>query len=124
MPERADARGRRLLFPSLGARLVGLFLVLAVAVAITFLIGRNMMQHLGWREYLRPLVANYTDMLVSEIGSPPDIERARLLAQRLPLHIRIDGPDIDWDSADEPPPSAPAARPGPRHPVVTLPDGA
>jgi signal transduction histidine kinase len=126
MPERADARaprGRRRLFPSLGARLVGLFLVLAVAVAITFLIGRNMMQHLGWREYLRPLVANYTDMLVSEIGSPPDVERARLLAQRLPLHIRIDGPDIDWDSADEPPPSTPIARPWPRHPVVTLPDG-
>jgi signal transduction histidine kinase len=122
MPERAG--GRRLPFPSLGARLVGLFLVLAVAVAITFLIGRNAMQRVGWHAYLRPLVANYTDMLVSEIGSPPDIERARLLAQRLPLHIRIDGPGLDWDSADEPAPAAPAAPAWPRHPVVTLPDGA
>jgi signal transduction histidine kinase len=128
MPEaRRDAAPRRVAFPSLGARLVGLFLVLAVAVAATFLIGRNAMQHAGWREVLRPLVANYVDLLVSEIGSPPDVGRARLLVQRLPLHIRIEGPDVDWDSADEPAaaPPPPAARPAPpRHPVVTLPDGA
>jgi signal transduction histidine kinase len=116
----------RVRFPSLGARLVGLFLVLAVAVAATFMLGMHALQRVGWHEYLRPLVANYTDTLVSEIGSPPDVGRARLLAQRLPLHIRIEGPDINWDSADEPPlppvEGQGPARP-PRHPVVTLPNG-
>ena len=115
-------------FPSLGARLVGLFLVLAIAVAVTFMLGMHVVQSVGWHEYLRPLVMNYTDMLVAEIGSPPDVERARVLTQRLPLHIRIDGPEVNWDSADEPPPPPPPlaedGRPRPpRHPLVTLPNG-
>ncbi len=117
----------RVRFPSLGARLVGLFLVLAVAVSATFFVGMHVLQNVGWHEYLRPLVTNYADTLVSEIGSPPDIDRARLLAQRLPLRIRIEGPGTNWDSADEPPPPRPPDGVGPgwpsRHPVVTLPNG-
>ena len=118
----------RVRFPSLGARLVSLFVILAIAVAVTFMLGMHALQRVGWHEYLRPLISNYTDTLVSEIGSPPDVERARVLTQRLPLHIRIEGPDINWDSADEPPPPPPPpggvgpVRP-PRHPVVTLPNG-
>ena len=103
-------------FPSLGARLVGLFIVLEVAVAVTFTVGMHVLQRVGWHEYLRPLVMNYTDTLVAEIGVPPDVDRARVIAQRLPLHIRIEGPDVNWDSADEP------QRP-PHRPIVTLPNG-
>jgi len=120
-------------FPSLGARLIGLFIVFACAVAVTFLFGLRVLRDGGWREYLHPLVLNYADLLTAEIGSPPDVERARLLTQRLPLHIRIVGPEINWDSADEPRPDPhPSGPPGPpppdmrppqRHPVVTLPDG-
>ena len=114
-------------FPSLGARLVGLFLVLAVAVAVTFMLGMHVVQTGGWHETLRPLVMNYTDTLVAEIGAPPDVERARVLAQRLPLHIRIEGPEVNWDSADELPPPPPmpgeAAWRGARRPVVTMPNG-
>jgi signal transduction histidine kinase len=118
----------RVRFPSLGARLVALFVVLALAVAVTFTLGTQVRQRVGWHEYMRPLVMNYTDMLVAEIGSPPDVERARLLTQRLPLRIRIEGPQVNWDSADEPPPEqAPLGDGlpgrGSRHPVVTLPNG-
>ena len=115
-------------FPSLGARLVGLFLVLALAVGVTFMLGHMTAQRVGLHEYVRPLVLNYVDTLVAEIGSPPDVDRARLLSQRLPLHIRIEGPQVNWDSADEPPPpplpplEAGMPRP-PRHPLVTLPNG-
>ena len=112
-------------FPSLGARLVGLFIVLAVAVAVTFTVGTHVLQRVGWHETLRPLVMNYTDTLVAEIGSPPDVDRARLLTQRLPLRIRIEGPDVNWDSADEPPPAPEGADPRrPAHrPVATGADG-
>ena len=120
----------RVAFPSLGARLVGLFLVLALAVGVVFTLGMHAAQRVGWHEYLRPLVMNYSDTLVAEIGSPPDVDRARLLTQRLPLHIRIEGPEVNWDSADEPPPPMPPMPPdgigpgrAPRHPVVTLPNG-
>ncbi|MBW8757707.1 MAG: HAMP domain-containing histidine kinase [Burkholderiales bacterium] len=87
--------------------------------------GIHAQQRAGWHEMLRPLVMNYTDTLVAEIGSPPDVDRARVLAQRLPLRIRIEGPQINWDSADEPPPPPPPEGPPrpPRHPLVTLSNG-
>ncbi|MET0382341.1 MAG: HAMP domain-containing sensor histidine kinase [Burkholderiaceae bacterium] len=110
--------GRRLGFPSLGARLVGLFVVFALAVSTAFLLGLRALQHGGWRDSLRPLVLNYADLLVAEIGAPPDLERARLLTRRLPLRIRIDGPDVNWDSADEP-----HAGPPPRRAAAALPGG-
>jgi signal transduction histidine kinase len=112
-------------FPSLGARLVGLFVVLAFAVGVTFMLSMHVMQRVDWREYMHPLVMNYSDMLVAEIGSPPDVDRARLLTQRLPLHIRIEGPEVNWDSADEPPPPPPpqGMRPPLRRSIVTLPNG-
>jgi signal transduction histidine kinase len=130
----APPRRWRGVFVPLGARLVGLFVVLAVAVAITVLLGFHQMQHMGWREVLHPLVSNYADMIVAEIGMPPDVERARALTSRLPLHIRIEGPAVNWDSADEPPPERPAPPPPPahdaavpapamRHDVVVLPNG-
>ena len=116
-------------FPSLGTRLVALFLVLAMAVGVTFMLGVHVLRDVGLHEYMRPLVLNYTDTLLAEIGSPPDVDRARVLTQRLPLHIRIEGPLVNWDSADEPPPPPPPpaneeGRPRlSRHPVVTLPNG-
>jgi signal transduction histidine kinase len=45
-----------------------------------------------------PLVADYADHLAAEIGSPPDLTRARALVQRLPITIRIDGPLVQYDS--------------------------
>ena len=62
-PSAAPPSRWRVRFPSLGARLVGLFLVLAVAVATTFMLGMHALQRVGWHEYLRPLVMNYTDTL-------------------------------------------------------------
>ena len=83
---------------SLGARLVGLFVLLAFAVTVTFIVGTQAALRGGWQDYVRPLVIHYTDLLVAEIGTPPDPARAQALAQRLPLRIRIDGPVVNWDS--------------------------
>jgi signal transduction histidine kinase len=52
----------------------------------------------GWRDVARPLLSDYVDRLAAEIGSPPDLARARALVQRLPVAIRIDGPQLQWDS--------------------------
>ncbi|MDP4299263.1 sensor histidine kinase [Leptothrix discophora] len=82
----------------LGVRLVLLFIVLALVMGLTFLTG---MQHAlggGWRALVRPLVADYVDRLAADIGSPPDIARARAMTERLPLAIRIEGPDVNWTS--------------------------
>jgi signal transduction histidine kinase len=83
---------------SLGARLVMLFLLFAVAVTATFLAGMQSALRFGWHDYARPLVSDYVDSLVLQIGTPPDVEKARALAARLPLRIRIEGPVVNWSS--------------------------
>jgi len=86
---------------SLKARLVAVFLLLALAMAGTFLFGTQRAFSIGWRDAARPLLADYVERLVADIGSPPNIDRARALAARLPITVRISGPQVQWHSAGE-----------------------
>ncbi len=83
---------------SLKARLVLVFLALALGTTLLFVSATRELFSSGWRELARPLVADYLDHLAADIGSPPDLARAQALVQRLPLSIRIDGPQLQWDS--------------------------
>ena len=91
---------------SLGLRLVLLFLLLALAMSMTFLFGMRSAFGVGWRDVIRPLVADYVDHLAKDLGSPPDPALAQAMTQRLPLSIRIEGPQVQWSSgpAAYPPP--------------------
>ena len=91
-------RARHTARRSLKWRLVGLFLLLGVAMVVVFVSGTRQWFHTGWRDVGRPLIADYVDRLSAEIGNPPNIARAQALAQRLPLAIRIEGPQVQWDS--------------------------
>jgi signal transduction histidine kinase len=96
-------RARRALAHSLRVRLVALFVLLALGMAATFLGGMQYALGIGWREAARPLVMDYVDTLALQIGSPPSVERAQALVQRLPLSVRISGPLVNWRSKpDEP----------------------
>jgi signal transduction histidine kinase len=83
---------------SLGFRLVALFVVLALAMSVTFVIGMQAALRYGWQDYASPLIADYVDTLTVQIGTPPDVARAQALTQRLPLRIRIEGPVVNWSS--------------------------
>jgi signal transduction histidine kinase len=83
---------------SLGLRLMGLFVLLALATTLVFLGGMQKALSAGWSVVFRPLVVDYVDRLAAELGSPPDPARAAALVQRLPLSIRIDGPQVQYDS--------------------------
>ena len=83
---------------SLKARLVLVFLALALGTTLLFVSATRELFSTGWRELARPLVADYLDRLAADIGSPPDLARAQALVQRLPLSLRIDGPQLQWDS--------------------------
>lgn len=96
---REQARSaRHRLAHSLRARLVALFLLLAFAMTAVFLFGMQRALTAGWRDAARPLVADYVDRLVRELGTPPSVEQARRLAERLPIVIRISGPQVNWHS--------------------------
>ena len=102
-PRRSRAAGdtrqwRRHLRHSLQARLVLLFLLLALGISGLFFAATREFFSTGWRDLARPLVADYLDRLAFEIGSPPDVARAQAIAMRLPLSIRIDGPQVQWAS--------------------------
>lgn len=98
-------RARRAVGHSLRIRLVLLFMALAVGVAVTFMSGVQRAVAVGWREAARPLLMDYVDRLAADIGSPPNIARAQAIAHRLPITLRIDGPQVHWAShPDQPEP--------------------
>lgn len=91
-------RARYALRHSLRLKLLLVFLVLALLMTGIFLAGMQRAIGVGWRQAVAPLLADYVDRLVADIGSPPSVERARVLTERLPLSVRIDGPLVHWAS--------------------------
>ncbi|MDR3454294.1 MAG: HAMP domain-containing sensor histidine kinase [Rhodoferax sp.] len=86
---------------SLRARLITVFLLLALAMGGVVIGGMRGMFASGWRDAGLPLITDYVDRLAAEIGTPPDIARAQALTRRLPIAIRIQGPRVNWDSDPE-----------------------
>ncbi len=97
---------------SLRWRLVALFLLLAMGTSVVFMAGIRGALGSGFNMLVKPLLADYVDRLAAELGTPPDVERARALVARLPISIRIDGPQVQWASrpGHKPPGSLDAQR--------------
>ena len=94
-------RARQALGTSIKLRLVVLFLLLAAAMTTVFVGGAQKAFSLGWREAARPLLMDYLDHLVADItsgGATPREDAALALTQRLPLTVRISGPQVNWSS--------------------------
>jgi signal transduction histidine kinase len=83
---------------SLKWRLVTLFLLLALATGAVFVFGMQRVLQGGWQGFAKPMVADYVDKLAAEIGSPPSEARAHAIVARLPVSIRIDRPQLQYDS--------------------------
>jgi len=56
-------------------------------------------------DYLRRIagahVALYTEYIITDIGIPPDVERAQEIVDSIPVDIRIVGSDMDWSSSPD-----------------------
>ena len=93
-------RARHALGHSIKLRLLVVFLLLALVMVLAFVGGAQRAFSLGWREAARPLVRDYVDRLAQDIspGGTPEVARAQALVQRLPLTIRIEGPQVRWQS--------------------------
>lgn len=83
---------------SLRVKLLAVFLLLALGLSLIFLAATQRAIGVGWRLAVAPLVADYVDRLVEDIGTPPSVERAAALTRSLPLSVRIDGPAVQWRS--------------------------
>lgn len=93
-------RARRRVTGSIKLRMVLVFLLLAAALTLVFVVGVQRAFSVGWREAARPLLSDYVDRVAVEIAGdgPPSVARAQALAERLPLTVRISGPLVNWSS--------------------------
>jgi len=89
----------KVLLRSLSVRLFAIFLLLGGL----FVFGAY--QALIWvynSDDIRGLISGHLSLHVyyvkQDIGTPPDIEKAVAITERVPVDIRILGPDIDWSS--------------------------
>jgi signal transduction histidine kinase len=84
---------------SLSARLLGIFLITALLysygayLAVNFVLDRDDLRHM-----VGPQISYYVDLLLKDIGSPPDIDTAQAIVDRIPVDLRISGPGIEWAS--------------------------
>lgn len=90
---------RERLFRSLSLRLFAIFFVLGgLFVFGTF----KAIQRFYNSDEIRGLISGHLSLHVSyvreDIGVPPRIDRAIAITQRVPVDIRILGPDVDWAS--------------------------
>lgn len=99
----AHRRAKHALGHSLRVKLVALFVVLALTMAAAFTFGMQAAIGASWRAVAKPLLTDYVDRLAADIGSPPSTERALALTERLPLSIRITGPQLNWRSHPQEP---------------------
>ena len=51
-----------------------------------------------YREIVGAHIALHADLVLKEIGTPPDTAKARAIVERVPVDIRISGPGLDWRS--------------------------
>jgi signal transduction histidine kinase len=80
---------------------VALFLAFAAASALLFFGATRAVFAGGYEAWVKPLLADYLDRLVADLGVPPDPRRAQALVERLPITLRIDGPQVHWRSHPE-----------------------
>lgn len=100
------SRARQAMRHSLRLRLIVVFLLLASAMAFVFIVSAKNAFSLNWREVARPVLMDYVDRLTADITSdttadksnPPSVQRARAVTQRLPVTVRIAGPQVNWES--------------------------
>ena len=88
---------------SLSMRLLLMFMAAGVLIIILFqtLIGLLISRHVA--EEVAPHAHQYLSYVQQDIGSPPDIERAKALVKKLPIQIMISGPGTTWASSDNRP---------------------
>jgi len=85
---------------SLSARLLLIFVLGSMAYGYAARYAFSVFQD---TDYLRQIVgahiALHTEYILNDIGTPPDIARAEAIVNKIPVDIRIVGPDVDWSSS-------------------------
>jgi signal transduction histidine kinase len=74
----------------------GILIILVVLLILNYVIRYNV------SENITPHINQYLQYLYHDIGSPPNIEKAKKLAEKLPIEISIDTLQTHWSSRSKP----------------------
>ncbi|MCP4488913.1 MAG: HAMP domain-containing histidine kinase [Gammaproteobacteria bacterium] len=71
------------------------------ALTVAMVLGWNFVNRVKPRfeQEVLPNLSQYIQYLVNDVGTPPDLDKARDLSRRLPFELRIEGPGVDWSSS-------------------------
>jgi signal transduction histidine kinase len=69
-------------------------------IVVALILGVNFANRIKphFKNDLLPNLAGYIQYVVEDIGTPPNLSRAKTLALELPFELRIEGDDIEWSS--------------------------
>lgn len=87
---------------SLTARLLLVFLVTSVIIAVLMVGSLFHAVRAQWRFAILPHFEQYLEYVNEDLGYPPSKERARELADRLRINIYVDGPGINFSTTGKP----------------------
>lgn len=91
----------RLFKQSLSAKLF--FLLLSMASILVIVGGINIAVSLktDFKENIRPHLIQYLEYIQADIGSPPNLEKAKEISRQLPVVVNIISPTLNWSSDGE-----------------------
>ena len=79
-----------------------LLVILLTGIAVNLVVGGFFWMHRS--AALRPLhknVLQYASYIISDLGTPPSLQRARQVAEQASLQIYFEGPNQSWATAEE-----------------------
>ncbi len=88
---------------SLITRLMAYFALTGLLFVIFFSINFALGLKLHFKQEALPNISQYLEYIISDVGSPPDLDKAKKLAENLSIQIAIRGPAVNWQSLDSMP---------------------
>lgn len=86
---------------SLSARMVAIFFVTSMIYGMGSLYAVRAVRNTDYiREIVGAHISLHAELVLKEIGVPPDPAKAEAIVDRIPVDIRLSGPGLDWTSDD------------------------
>lgn len=90
------------IFASISTRLILLFVAMAVLYLVFVGSAISYAFKTNFNEYIMPHMLQYLEYTQADIGTPPDIEKAKAISEKFPIDIYINSATTSWSSTGEP----------------------
>lgn len=94
----SSARGHLWQGRSLFLKVLALVLTTALGATIAIWLFSQYALREDYNAFLREQIASYMNMVVHDIGTPPDTSIARYITSHYPIDVRIENPALAWTS--------------------------